>query len=126
FLDLKPRFNQEDSRRAAELMAADGVRCLVTLGGDDTNRVGAKGCGDLPLMPISTGTNNVFPFMIEATTAGLAAGLVACGQADAAISHAPRIDVYLKTPHPLTSPPPALRLSPTEGEGVSDLPLSPA
>lgn len=93
FLDLKPRFNQEDSRRAAEIMVAAGARCLVTLGGDGTNRVVAKGCGDLPLMPISTGTNNVFPFMIEATTAGLAAGLVACGQAAAAVYRAPRLEM---------------------------------
>jgi len=39
----------------------------------------AKGCGDVPLVPISTGTNNVFPVMIEGTIAGLAAGLVAAG-----------------------------------------------
>ncbi len=49
-------------------------------------------------MPISTGTNNVFPMMIEATIAGLAAGLVACGKAEAAVAHAPRIDIYLAHP----------------------------
>jgi predicted polyphosphate/ATP-dependent NAD kinase len=93
-LDMPVRFNQDDSRRAAGLMAERGAGCLVTLGGDGTNRMVAKACGDVPLMPISTGTNNVFPMMIEATTAGLAAGLVACGQADAAMVHAPRIDIY--------------------------------
>ena len=92
--DMPVRFNQDDSQRAAGLMAERGARCLVTLGGDGTNRMVAKACGDVPLMPISTGTNNVFPMMIEATTAGLAAGLVACGQADAAVAHAPRIDIY--------------------------------
>lgn len=95
-LELRPRFNQEDSRRAAEMMVAAGVGCLVTLGGDGTNRIVAKACGDVPLMPISTGTNNVFPVMIEGTIAGLAAGLVACGEADGAVFRAPRIDVWLE------------------------------
>ena len=58
-------------------MVANGVRCLITLGGDGTNRIVAKASGDVPLMPISTGTNNVFPVMIEGTIAGLAAGLAA-------------------------------------------------
>ncbi len=93
FLDFEPFFTQEDSRRAAAMLAEAGVTCLITLGGDGTNRVVAKGCGDVPLMPISTGTNNVFPFMIEATIAGLAAGLVAGGHADAALRRAPRIEV---------------------------------
>ena len=58
-------------------MAEMGVGCIVTLGGDGTNRAVSKGCGDVPLVPISTGTNNVFPYMIEGTLAGLAAGVVA-------------------------------------------------
>ncbi len=33
----------------------------------------------MPVIPISTGTNNVFPSMVEGTAAGLAAGLVASG-----------------------------------------------
>jgi hypothetical protein len=86
-------FAQEDSTRAARLMAERGARCLITLGGDGTNRAVAKGCGDLPLLPISTGTNNVFPYMIEATVAGLAAGLVARGLADEAIRQLPRLDI---------------------------------
>jgi predicted polyphosphate/ATP-dependent NAD kinase len=51
--------------------------CIVTLGGDGTNRAVAKGAGSVPILPISTGTNNVFPAMIEGTLAGLAAGLIA-------------------------------------------------
>lgn len=70
---------QEDSQFAAAKMAELGVRCLITLGGDGTNRVVAKGAGDVPIMPVSTGTNNVFSVMLEGTLAGLAAGLVATG-----------------------------------------------
>ncbi|WP_298818030.1 ATP-NAD kinase family protein [Chloroflexus sp.] len=93
-LDMPTWFNPDDSLRAARLLAERGVGCIVTLGGDGTNRLVAKGCGEVPIMPISTGTNNVFPLMIEATTAGLAAGLVASGRAEAAVKRAPRIDVY--------------------------------
>ncbi|MBV7338778.1 NAD(+)/NADH kinase [Chloroflexi bacterium TSY] len=92
-LEMHPRFDQEDSLRAAEMMVARGAGCLVTLGGDGTNRVVSKSSGHVPLMPISTGTNNVFPVMIEGTIAGLAAGLAARGLADGAISRAPRIEV---------------------------------
>jgi hypothetical protein len=97
-LPMRPTFSQQDSYRAASLMLEAGARCLVTLGGDGTNRMVTKAGGEVPLMPISTGTNNVFPTMIEASIAGLAAGLVACGQAEGAISWAPRLDVLPAEP----------------------------
>ncbi len=75
--DMPISYTSEDSSRAAELMGKQGVGCIVTLGGDGTNRDVAKKSGHIPLVPISTGTNNVFPVMVEATTAGLAAGIVA-------------------------------------------------
>lgn len=76
-------FNEErDSTRAAEQMAELDVDCLVVLGGDGTSRAVAKGCGDIPLVAVSTGTNNVFPTLVEGTLAGLAAGLVAMGLVD--------------------------------------------
>ncbi len=70
---------QIDSYNAAAAMAASGVDCIITLGGDGTNRLVAKGCGNVPILPISTGTNNVFPYMIEGSIAGLAAGAIADG-----------------------------------------------
>jgi len=77
-MDIHAR--QEDSTRAAALMVEQGVRCLITLGGDGTNRAVFKGCGGrVPVLPISTGTNNVFPEFQEGTTAGLAAGMLAMG-----------------------------------------------
>jgi predicted polyphosphate/ATP-dependent NAD kinase len=77
FLDMPVQGTQEDSTRAAEMFRKMGVSCIITLGGDGTNRAVAKTCGDTPLLPISTGTNNVFPFMVEGTLAGIAAGVVA-------------------------------------------------
>jgi predicted polyphosphate/ATP-dependent NAD kinase len=71
--------HQGASTNAARAMAEQGAGCIVTLGGDGTNRVVAKGCGEVPLVPISTGTNNVFPTNIEGTLAGIAAGSIATG-----------------------------------------------
>ncbi|MFQ5904737.1 MAG: ATP-NAD kinase family protein [Candidatus Binatia bacterium] len=76
-LEMEIECTQEDSTRAASLLSMLGCRCIITLGGDGTNRAVAKGSGQVPLLPVSTGTNNVFPFMVEGTTAGLAAGVVA-------------------------------------------------
>ncbi|GAC1426404.1 MAG: NAD(+)/NADH kinase [Ktedonobacteraceae bacterium] len=77
-MDITAR--QEDSTRAAHLMVTQGATCIITLGGDGTNRAVFKGCRNhVPLLPISTGTNNVFPEFQEGTTAGLAAGMVAKG-----------------------------------------------
>ena len=78
-LSMPALYNEGDTERAAALMAAQGVGCVITLGGDGTNRAAAKGARNLPLVAISTGTNNVFPVMVEGTTAGMAAGLVASG-----------------------------------------------
>jgi predicted polyphosphate/ATP-dependent NAD kinase len=78
-LDMPVTNEAEDSMRAAQLMSEHKVDCIITLGGDGTNRVVARTCGQVPIMPISTGTNNTFPFMVEGTTAGLAAGILAEG-----------------------------------------------
>jgi predicted polyphosphate/ATP-dependent NAD kinase len=67
----------DDSLHAAQYLRSAGAGCIVTLGGDGTCRVVAKGCGDVPLLPISTGTNNVVPTFVEGTVAGLAAATVA-------------------------------------------------
>lgn len=90
-----------DSTEAAARMRDAGVATILTLGGDGTNRAVAKACGDVPLVPVSTGTNNVFPRMIEGTLAGLAAGLVATGvagnqpESPRVVRRAPRLDVLL-------------------------------
>ncbi len=81
------RATAEDTTAAAAVMAAAGARVIVSLGGDGTNRVLAKGASNVPLVPISTGTNNVFPAMVEATVAGLAAGAIASGSVDCQRGH---------------------------------------
>ena len=78
-LEMRFEAGGNDSVRAGALMREAGVGCIVTLGGDGTNRMVAKGWSDAPLMPVSTGTNNVFPVMLEGTLAGMAAAIVAGG-----------------------------------------------
>ncbi|HVS42938.1 MAG TPA: NAD(+)/NADH kinase, partial [Candidatus Dormibacteraeota bacterium] len=81
-LPIHPCGAAGDSIEAARRLAAAGVGAIVTLGGDGTHRAVASACGEVPLVAISTGTNNVFPSMVEGTVAGLAAGLVAGGALD--------------------------------------------
>lgn len=78
-LDLALFSSGRDSQRAAQRMAERGLGSLIVLGGDGTHRDVAKGWRDGPIVALSTGTNNVFPGAHEATVAGHAAGLVACG-----------------------------------------------
>jgi hypothetical protein len=68
-----------DTTLATAQLRELGCEVLITLGGDGTNRAVAAGWRDAPLIAISTGTNNVFPVLVEATIAGAAAGLVAQG-----------------------------------------------
>jgi hypothetical protein len=77
-LDMPVVNGAEDSLQAAERMRDLQVGCLVVLGGDGTNRVVAKACGQVPVLAVSTGTNNVIPHLVEGTLAGLAAGFLAC------------------------------------------------
>ena len=74
-VDVAAAGDATDTTNAAEAMRGAGA--VVTLGGDGTNRAFAKGWLDAPLIALSTGTNNAFPVMREATTAGAAAGLLA-------------------------------------------------
>ena len=68
---------QNDSLRAGRQMAEMDFAVIVVMGGDGTSRIVSKGCVDVPIIPVSTGTNNVFPEMIEGTLVGMAAAAVA-------------------------------------------------
>jgi predicted polyphosphate/ATP-dependent NAD kinase len=97
YVDMPVADHQGASTNAARAMAEQGVDCIVTLGGDGTNRVVAKGSGEVPLVPISTGTNNVFPANTEGTLAGISAGAVATGvlSREEACRRSKRIDIYV-------------------------------
>ena len=69
-----------DSTTAVEAMCDAGADAILVLGGDGTHRAVAKACGDVPICALSTGTNNAFPEMREATVAGMAIGLAVAGR----------------------------------------------
>ncbi|MDP7066853.1 MAG: NAD(+)/NADH kinase [Acidimicrobiales bacterium] len=81
-LDVGARVDPMDTVRAALAMKERGISVIITLGGDGTNRTIARVWPDVTLVPMSTGTNNVFPSLVEPTVAGAAAGLVATNRAD--------------------------------------------
>ena len=96
-LQMSALYNEGDTVRAAAAMGEMGVDCVITLGGDGTNRAVVKGCRTMPMIAISTGTNNVFPVLVEGTMAGLAAALVARGDVsieDAAI-RSKLLEIYI-------------------------------
>ncbi|MDD3227299.1 MAG: NAD(+)/NADH kinase [Tissierellia bacterium] len=73
----------EDTLKAADYMEkSNEIKCIITLGGDGTNRAVAKSIKNTPIITISTGTNNVYPTMLEGTIAGMAAAAVASGRFD--------------------------------------------
>lgn len=79
-LCMKLNVNLTDTTCAAKMMEEMDIGCMVVLGGDGTNRAAAKAIKNIPLISISTGTNNVYPEMIEGTVAGMAAAVVASGK----------------------------------------------
>ena len=69
-----------DTQTMVQRMWDAGCRVFIVLGGDGTNRIVAKTLPDSIILPLSTGTNNVFPTFVEASVAGAAAGLIASGK----------------------------------------------
>lgn len=68
-----------DTIHGARALKEHNPIVTLILGGDGTSRAFVKGWRDSVLLPLSTGTNNVFPRMSEATVAGAALGVVAAG-----------------------------------------------
>lgn len=79
-MDMEVKASAQDSITAAKEMVKRGVGAIVILGGDGTSRAAAKEVKDVPILPISTGTNNVYPEMTEGTVAGMAAAAAALAE----------------------------------------------
>jgi hypothetical protein len=75
-LDIERADSATGTRRAAARLH-DIADVAVVLGGDGTTLDVAQGIGAVPVVSISTGTNNVVPTPIDGTAAGVAAGFVA-------------------------------------------------
>ncbi|MFP6797088.1 MAG: NAD(+)/NADH kinase [Pseudomonadales bacterium] len=76
-LGIELHHDASDTERAVRAFVREGVEVIVSLGGDGTNRIIARSGPQLNLIALSTGTNNVFPSMVEPTTAGIVAALAA-------------------------------------------------
>ncbi|GGC55282.1 NAD(+)/NADH kinase [Haloferax sulfurifontis] len=83
FVEMTVTASGRDSRAAAAHFA-DHADAVVVLGGDGTTRDVAQTIGDVPVVSISTGTNNVVPTPVDGTVAGAAAALVGSGAVSAA------------------------------------------
>jgi predicted polyphosphate/ATP-dependent NAD kinase len=81
-LDIEITGTLEDTINATKKMEELEVDCIVVLGGDGTSRAVAKIIKYTPIIALSTGTNNVYPEMIEGTVAGMAAGVIASKKFD--------------------------------------------
>jgi len=94
FLTLeRPTGTAADTTAYAQMMAGHCSAAVVLLGGDGTMRAAVPGLGDTPMLALSTGTNNAFPVMIEATVAGMALGMIATRAAPAPTTHAKLLHV---------------------------------
>ncbi|WP_422484665.1 ATP-NAD kinase family protein [Gudongella sp. DL1XJH-153] len=81
-LEMRVRGSVEDTILATKLMEEKGVNCIIALGGDGTSRAVAKSITATPLISISTGTNNVYPEMLEGTVVGIAAAAISTNVCD--------------------------------------------
>jgi predicted polyphosphate/ATP-dependent NAD kinase len=79
FLNLPITDSVADTHAGVAQMVRMGADLIAVLGGDGTHRAVAAHCGNVPLLTLSTGTNNAFPDLREATVAGLAGALAASG-----------------------------------------------
>jgi len=95
FLQMSIMDSWEDTYEAAKIMK-DMCDVIVVIGGDGTNRIVAKVVDSTPIVPISTGTNNAFPYMIESTVAAEAAAAVSLGvvSVDEATRRTKKIELY--------------------------------
>jgi predicted polyphosphate/ATP-dependent NAD kinase len=75
FLDIPITSTVTDTLIAGRIFRERNVGAVIVLGGDGTHRAVARYIGDIPMVSISTGTNNAFPRFHEATLAGLALGI---------------------------------------------------
>ncbi len=77
---LRPDGDARDTVRFVDyIVREEQVDVVIVLGGDGTSRAAAKVIGDVPLIPVSTGTNNVYPVFTEGTAAAIAAAAIADG-----------------------------------------------
>lgn len=81
-LDMDIKGSIKDTILATEIMEKLVVGCIIALGGDGTSRAVAKSITCTPLISVSTGTNNVYPELLEGTVVGMAAAAISTQTCD--------------------------------------------
>ncbi|HHZ01712.1 MAG TPA: ATP-NAD kinase, partial [Tissierellia bacterium] len=94
-LNFRPIDRPDDTIKAVEMMKNLDISCLIVLGGDGTCRLVAKTDIDVPIIPVSTGTNNVYPQFYEGTTVGIAASYISLNRGNYDLDRSKRIEVYI-------------------------------
>lgn len=94
-LDFIPTDQPDDTIKAVDIMISKGIKCLIVLGGDGTCRLVAKTDIAVPIIPVSTGTNNVYPEFWEGTVVGIAASYIAMNGLEHKMCRGKRIEVYI-------------------------------
>jgi len=95
FINMKITNTSSDTSEAVRSMVSEGVCSIVILGGDGTVNVASTQSGNVPLVPVSTGTNNVIPFRVDGTVAGLVAGFAS--EINEAVVKMKRIEVFIES-----------------------------
>ncbi len=75
--DMRLERSWRDSAEFARIAWRENAGAMLVLGGDGTARAVAKARRDVPFLPISMGTNNVVPYRVDPTYAGIAVGYAA-------------------------------------------------
>jgi predicted polyphosphate/ATP-dependent NAD kinase len=75
FLPVEPTRSEEDTTRAARLLAQATAAAVVVVGGDGTVRAVVEGWPEAPLVAVSAGTNNALALTEEPTMLGYATAL---------------------------------------------------
>ena len=95
-LDFPIDASVRDTVTSAAMMEKMGTGCIVILGGDGTSRAAMKSIVNTPVISVLTGTNNVYPTLMEGTVVGMAAAAVArMPDPYAACVRDKRIEVYI-------------------------------
>ncbi|QSX08319.1 NAD(+)/NADH kinase [Alkalibacter rhizosphaerae] len=99
-LDFPLKNSWKDTVLAAEQMEEAGADCIIVLGGDGTSRLLGRVRTSVPIISVSTGTNNVYPEFLEGTVAGMAAAVVtAFGPKTEYVHRDKMMEIYLNGDH---------------------------
>ncbi|MBM4204812.1 MAG: hypothetical protein FJ194_11775 [Gammaproteobacteria bacterium] len=96
-IEFPLQLDARDTETVVHRYLEAGVRTIVSLGGDGTNRAMVRAACNYHLIPLSTGTNNVFPMLVEPTIAGMVAALQARGMVPDHLSRAAKV-LHVKSP----------------------------